>query len=484
MSTETETKSLELMAAWIKAFNAIEKKHSSSSNEASDSSTDNAFEDYVPEGFYDEDLEEISAMTDEEVRRELEEIGQSEASVANNISALTSEKVSFLRTARKDKDSALDVHSTIMTEVIKDSIGKSFIYSQKEESPDTSQEGPTENLPVDIITDKRINLRYKKPRCFSRRLVGMAASLLLIFTCYTNFNVITAYVGEQPQPSMALAHKQTARNSFYGRHERLGTNSSNLSSEKSILTNSDEKGSRFSNDIYYSKAELGLITNKTRSFIDNGTSRFVFAGHNTSIEGSYYQFASNENEYNDYSNLITNGNEYLYENFTSNEDSVSPTVATRGSFGDEKDNTTSLDMRGSPGDQYDNPTHLAIRGSYDEPTSQATKGGAEVEYDNHTDPATRGSAESKYDSYPELAMKEHTVIEGETLSGIMIQHGLNIWDSKFYSVSNTLNIGDKIKICTDSFDNVRKIEMKKHNKPFEKIFPLPGNQLASATNNI
>lgn len=142
MSTETEAKQWHLMSALINTLGTIEKRYSSDPNIADEASPPDSFTEYVPDGFYDKDLEEISAMSDETVRVELADLGYDDAALQKNINALTIDNVFVFKNKREATDSAMILQSNLMSELIREAIGKSFIYSRKDTALSLSYSEP------------------------------------------------------------------------------------------------------------------------------------------------------------------------------------------------------------------------------------------------------------------------------------------------------------------------------------------------------
>lgn len=190
MTNETESKYFDFLAAWTKALKAIENKYSSADTDITNPLQTDAFEDYVPDGFYDKDLEEISAMSDEVVSTELETRGYDELAIEKNVNALTSDNVFVFKNKQKEVDSALIIQSTMMSEVIRESIGKSFIYSRREDTLALSHseavqrdyvkktQKPTSRVSC-FLSYMKSNVRGGKPPRIGRIVYGVAASLAL-----------------------------------------------------------------------------------------------------------------------------------------------------------------------------------------------------------------------------------------------------------------------------------------------------------------
>ena len=289
MINETEAKIKDFMTAWIKALNAIEKKYSSAKNDidTEEEVMSTPFEDYVPDGFYDADLEELTSMSDDALQLELDELGYDDDVISRNINAITSDNVVAFKNKQTETGPELVLESTLMSELIRESIGKSFIYSRKKDTLKLEHSEPVRddyvektNLPsrkVSHLPGRARSSRGGKPPRLRTVCYSMAASFLLtvafliaykhLYTGQTTNSVIYSTGIEEEKPAVVAPSKQLAEDN----NLPINQNDNGLIKDSVVVENASEikiKDNLSKNIFFGNFAKNETIQNFYKSFKD------------------------------------------------------------------------------------------------------------------------------------------------------------------------------------------------------------------------
>ena len=147
-------KAKDLFSVLIQALNATEKKHSSRNNDPDVSV------DYTPEDFHDDDLLEISAMSDEDVKLELDELGFDHQEISRNIDVITNNNVYSFSSSDKKSSSIVDSQRDLMSEIIREALWKSLTYSSTDPDPSTDPSSSAGSIPSKLPNEEKSNVRF------------------------------------------------------------------------------------------------------------------------------------------------------------------------------------------------------------------------------------------------------------------------------------------------------------------------------------
>ena len=147
-------KAKDFFSALIQALNAVEKKHSSRNNDP------NVSVDYTPEGFHDEDFLEISAMSDEDLQLDLDELGFDHQEISRNLNVITTNNVYAFSSSDKKSPSTVGLQRDIMSEIIREALMKSLTYSSTDPDPSTDPGASTGSIPSKFPNEEKSNVIF------------------------------------------------------------------------------------------------------------------------------------------------------------------------------------------------------------------------------------------------------------------------------------------------------------------------------------
>lgn len=192
MSNITEKRTQELLTELMSTLGSLDKAHDLDEEPLGHYSSDN----FTPDGFYDEDLLDIQAMSDEAVSAELQELGYSESTIAKNAAVCSSDKVvQFPNPKNRQRKIEAKLQSTVMAVLIQEALLKRASLTEKHigtefsqkvvDSYQTGQRGTHPNvIPIvpkdDNSSQSTSGTTTEKRLIFYKRAFGIAASLLFL----------------------------------------------------------------------------------------------------------------------------------------------------------------------------------------------------------------------------------------------------------------------------------------------------------------
>lgn len=217
MSTITEKSAQDLAVSFINALDTLSKDRNSGEGTCNTYSSD----DFIPDGFYDGDLLEIQAMSDDEVASELAELGYDDSTIAKNVEVCTSGKVVKFPDPRIKQDKIeAKLQSTLMTALIQEALLKKASLTKERDTAEYSQkvvdiytgiQQETDSNVIPIMTENNSFEQSKSIDDTKRKLLlykrafAVAASLFVLVTC---FSVIPSLI-EQKEKQVIVASAET-----------------------------------------------------------------------------------------------------------------------------------------------------------------------------------------------------------------------------------------------------------------------------------
>ena len=149
--TIEERKSRDLMVRLIRAIDYIEKHQDKVPINLPEPSIDpeGYFAD-IPDGFYDEDLAEIQAMSLETVEAELDEAGFDRETITTNLNVAANNNVIPLPVGNRGflEAATIKVNDLMLAGIFKDALAKSYMLTKKDTGKDTGSANAAESVEI------------------------------------------------------------------------------------------------------------------------------------------------------------------------------------------------------------------------------------------------------------------------------------------------------------------------------------------------